>query len=50
MAETRHLAAHIIDLPGQALPVSNELARHDVISILKLNPANEPESGVDSER
>lgn len=47
MSETRHLAAQYHRLTGQALPVSNELARHDVINILKLTPANEPETGVD---
>ena len=47
MSETRHLAAEYHKLTGFALPVSNELARHDAMNILQLDQPSDPESGVD---
>jgi len=47
MAETRRLAAEYHRITGLVLPVSNELARHDVATKLKFIVPQQPDSGVD---
>jgi hypothetical protein len=48
MSEARRLAADYHRATGLTLPLSNEIARHDAMQLLRLQPACEPLSGVDA--
>lgn len=48
MAEARRLAADYHKATGQTLPLSNEIARHDAVRLLKLQLPAEPLAGVDA--
>ena len=48
MAEARRLAADYHKATGQTLPLSNEIARHDAMRLLNLQPPAEPLAGVDA--
>jgi hypothetical protein len=50
MAETRRLAAEYRRATGKALPVSGELAVHDAITLLSLQPAPADSAGYDAWR
>lgn len=48
MTEARRLAADYHKATGQTLPLTNEIARHDAMRLLKLVPPTEVMAGVDA--